>query len=108
MRQLKEAMDKEARYGELIHSLTSGSGGYGEGEGGGSSNSSPEKGMGGSKSTSHIGKKKKVRERAITTGTAELTMEQGGHGSRTKGKLPKLTEKKQYRHNHTKAFHCFN
>jgi hypothetical protein len=104
MRQLKEAMDKEARYGELIHSLTQASRSQGDGD---SNNSSPEKGMAGAKSTGQIGlKKKKRRDRAITTGTAEMD------AAGDKGRLPKLAgggkQKDMYRHNHTRAFHCFN
>lgn len=113
MRQLKEAMEKESKYSQLIHALSQANGGQtGSHSNGSSKHSSPAKGMEGSKSSSHVGeghgKKKGRRDRALTTGTAELNDGPGAGVNRSKGKLPKLQSGPSHRHNHTRVFHCFD
>jgi len=111
MKQLKEAMEKESRYSDLIRTLTVASTGAENDQ-----CYTSEKEMCGSRSTGQGGDggkpRKKRRDRALTTGTAELQNTANGNNN-SKGKLPKLGGNTKdsgapYRHNFTRAFHCFN
>ena len=99
MRQLKHAMDKEIRYNQLIQSLQNGHG---------QSNSN-----GPSPNKEPIGDKRKVnrRNRSMTTGAmSDMNNPNSKNTSNTnsKGKLPNLSNGKYHRHNHTRAYHCFD